>query len=121
MSVKQTGRMGEALAAEALEKSGYRIVKRNVYSRYGEVDLIAEGDGCICFVEVRARQKGSMVCPLESITPAKIRRIVATALTYLCDHPSGLQPRFDLFAITVERGKAVACEHIKGVFDADGY
>ena len=121
MSVKQTGQMGEALAGEILEKSGYRIINRNVHSAYGEVDLIAEGDGCICFVEVRVRQKGSMVCPLESITPAKIKRIVTTAITYLRDHPSDLQPRFDLFAITIDGGEAVSYEHIKGAFDADGY
>ena len=121
MSVKQTGRMGEILAGEILEKSGYRLIKRNLHSAYGEVDLIAEGDGCVCFVEVRVRQKGSMVCPLESITRAKIKRIVVTALTYLQNHPSHLQPRFDLFAITTEGGKVISYEHIKGAFDADGY
>jgi len=113
--------MGEALATEMLEKSGYNIVTRNVHEIYGEVDIIAEGDGCICFVEVRVRKKGSMICPLESITPAKKKRIAMTALIYLNAYPSDLQPRFDLFSIVTEGGKVVSCEHIKGVFDADGY
>ena len=122
MGVNQTGQMGEALAAGILQKNGYKVLARNLHSTYGEIDLIAEGDGCICFVEVRVRQEGSMVDPLASITRAKVRRIIKTALVYLRDHPSDLQPRFDLFAITTTKeGKAASYEHIKGAFEADGY
>jgi len=118
---KEAGRIGEALAAQTLEKNGYTVLTRNVHSLYGEVDLIAEGEGCICFVEVRTRKKDGMVSPLESITSAKKRRIVMTSLIYLRSHPSDLQPRFDLFSILTEGSKVVSYEHIKGAFDADGY
>ena len=121
MSVRETGRLGEAMAAQLLEQSGYTITALNMHTRYGEVDIIAQGDGCICFVEVRTRQKDGMVSPLESITPAKRRKIVMSALTYLHDHPTQLQPRFDLFAILIQGDKVDSYEHIKGVFDADGY
>ena len=36
------GPWGEALAAKALRRGGYRIVERNYRSRFGEIDLIAE-------------------------------------------------------------------------------
>ena len=121
-AAKITGRMGEEIAARALEKSGYTLLSRNVHTRYGEVDLIAEGEGCICFVEVKTRRRGSAVSPLESITPAKRKRIITSALLYLRSHDTGdLQPRFDLFSILTDGGEVVSCEHIKGVFDADGY
>ena len=118
---KDTGRMGEALAAEMLEENGYTIVTRNVHSLYGEIDLIASGEGCICFIEVKVRRKGSMIDPLESITPTKRRRIIKTALVYLRSHETDLQPRFDVFSIVTQDKKVVSCEHIKGAFDADEY
>jgi len=118
---KEIGRLGEDLAAKVLEESGYTVIARNVHTLYGEVDIIAEGEGCICFVEVRARQKSGMVSPLESITPAKKRKIVMTALIYLRSHPTDLQPRFDLFCVTTQGGQVDSYEHLRGAFDADGY
>jgi len=113
--------MGEDLAARVLEESGYVIIARNVHTIHGEVDIIAQGEGYICFVEVRTRRKGSMVSPLQSITPAKQQKILKTALTYLRDHPTELQPRFDLFCVLTNGGVVDCYEHIKGGFDADGY
>lgn len=121
MSGKDTGRMGEALAAEILEKQGYDIISRNVHSMYGELDLIASNEDCLCFVEVKVRKKGAMVSPEESITPAKKRRIIMTALMYLQNHPTTLQPRFDLFSILTDGEKVISYEHMKGAFDADEY
>ena len=116
---RYTGRLGEEFAGRVLEESGYTIVARNKHTIHGEVDIIAQGEGCICFVEVRTRQKGSVVSPLESITRAKKRKIVLTAFTYLRDHPTELQPRFDLFCVLTKGGKVDSYEHIKGGFDAD--
>lgn len=113
----EMGRLGEELAAEILEKQRYNIIARNVHSLYGELDLIATGDGCICFVEVRARKRGSMVSAEESVTPEKKRRIVTTALLYLQNHPSDLQPRFDLFLVETDGERALSHQHIKGAFE----
>jgi putative endonuclease len=46
------GRHGEDLAAEHLRKAGYRILERNVRTRHGEIDIIAEDGECLVFVEV---------------------------------------------------------------------
>ena len=121
MGAKETGKLGEDLAAKVLQENGYNVIARNLHTLHGEVDIIAEGEGCICFVEVRTRRKDSMVSPLESVTPAKRQRIVTTALTWLRDHPAELQPRFDLFCVLTRGGKVDSYELIKGVFDADGY
>lgn len=43
MNTKAKGDIGEALAAEYLEKKGYKIVGRNVKLTSCEVDIIAEG------------------------------------------------------------------------------
>ena len=52
MSTKQDGDWGEALVAEYLEARGCRIVEKEWRCRLGEIDLIAEKDGMLLFVEV---------------------------------------------------------------------
>jgi putative endonuclease len=45
------GQRGEEIARKALEKGGYRILEKNFSCRHGEIDIIAEEKGVICFVE----------------------------------------------------------------------
>lgn len=120
MSGNGTGRMGEQLAAEVLEREGYNILARNVHSLYGELDLVAADHEYICFVEVKVRRQDAQVPPLEAVTPEKRRRIITTALLYLQNHPSILQPRFDIFAILTENKRVTGYEHLKGAFSTDG-
>ncbi len=56
MNRQQRGRWGEQRAAEALERAGFRIVARNWRCAEGEVDLVAEREGALYFVEVRTRR-----------------------------------------------------------------
>ncbi len=114
----ETGRLGEVLAAELLEKLGYNIVARNVHSLYGELDLVATGDGCICFIEVKTRKPGAASNGVWAVTPAKKRRIILTALFYLQNHPTELQPRFDVVIIETDGKRRLAHKHFKGAFEA---
>jgi putative endonuclease len=49
------GRRGEEVAAKYLRRQGLRILKRNVRSGRGEIDLIATEGSTLVFVEVKAR------------------------------------------------------------------
>ena len=80
------GRRGETLAAEALERDGYRIAERNWRCREGEVDLVARRDGAWTFFEVRTRRGHAYGAPEESLTPAKEQRMIDVALMYLAEH-----------------------------------
>lgn len=111
-----TGKAGEAHIAKLLKKNGYRILEKNYHSRFGEIDIIGENGQYIVFVEVKTRERGSMVSPLEAITPAKQRRLILTAETYLGLHPSGLQPRFDAAAVYTENGRIVGEEYLENAF-----
>ena len=51
----EDGARGEAIAAAMLERAGMRVVARNVRYRVGELDIIAEDEGTLVFVEVRSR------------------------------------------------------------------
>lgn len=79
----EKGRWGENKAADFLAEKGYIIIERNFRCRYGEVDIIAEYDGVIHFVEVKTRSSEMYGNPLEAITYDKINHIMRTAQYYI--------------------------------------
>src|SRR5262245_31114000 len=70
-------------AERALVAEHYRIVERNYRTRDGEIDLIAEDGGVLCFVEVKGRRSGAFGSPAEAVTLEKQRRIARAAEVYL--------------------------------------
>lgn len=83
MSTRDVGLQAETLAAEHLEGRGYRILSRNYSSKSGELDLVAEHLGVLCFVEVRSRAHSRHGTPEETINRDKRRRIARAAQHYL--------------------------------------
>jgi putative endonuclease len=63
-----------------LEQNKYKIVDRNFYSRFGEIDVIAIKNGVYHFVEVKS---GETFEPIYNITPAKFKKIIKTMNLYL--------------------------------------
>lgn len=118
----RSGKTGEDYIANLLQKHGFQIVSRNYHSRFGEIDIIAEDDSFLAFVEVKTRAENSLGHPLEFITPAKQRKILKTATVYLAQFPTQLQPRFDAAAVrTDRRGTVVSAEYLENAFSADGF
>ena len=96
MSTKQDGDWGEALVAEYLEARGCRIVEKEWRCRLGEIDLIAEKDGMILFVEVKLRTNLRYGMPCEYVTAKKQEKLRAAALLYLSMHGLDVPARFDV-------------------------
>ena len=91
---------GESEAARYLRRLGWEILETNWHCRYGEIDIVARQGEALVFVEVKARRSRSFGLPEEAITPAKQRRLLRSAWTYLEDR--GLQGspwRVDVIAI----------------------
>lgn len=105
MSKRDLGKLGEDTAKKYFENLGYKVITCNFYSSYGEIDIIAQEDKYIVFVEVRARKEDSIVTPAESVNKRKIDRILKTAYVYLKSNPTGLQPRFDIFEVFWDKAK----------------
>jgi putative endonuclease len=82
-SRRRLGGSGERLAASWLEARGYRILGCNWRCAYGELDVIAEDDGELVFVEVKTRRGEAMGLPEEAITPSKRQHLVAAAQSYV--------------------------------------
>ncbi len=72
---KILGRKGEDLTVKYLKRKGYKILKRNFRTQFGEADIVAlSPDGYTCFVEVKARESDAFGIPAEAVTREKQRR-----------------------------------------------
>lgn len=90
--------------AEWLQARGWRISARNFRCRMGEIDLIAENDRFLAFVEVKLRKDGSYGAACEAVTLSKQRKLRTAAEYYLISHPTALQPRFDVAEVYAPQG-----------------
>ena len=90
------GRWGESFAAEYLRKNHYTVVAANYRCRFGEIDLIAEKDGVLLFVEVKLRTNLQYGAPREYVTVKKQEKLRAAALLYLSERELDVPARFDV-------------------------
>jgi putative endonuclease len=113
---------GEALAGKLLKKRGYKILKRNYVSKYGEIDIVAYDKGTISFVEVKTRQSENYGPPELAVTKEKRKRIIRTALNYLVkNHIEDIDYRFDVVSILFkENDNKPDIELFESAFTADG-
>lgn len=108
MNRKQTGNLGEDLAAWFLISKGYDIIGGNYHSRYGEIDLIAEKDQKIVFVEVKTRKNLSFGVPEESFTSKKVQSLVKCAEQYAEENGLVLDDwQIDLVAIELNKNNSL--------------
>ena len=112
------GRWGEALAAEFLRRKGYRIIASGWRCRFGELDLVAEGGEFLCFIEVKLRGSECFGTGAEQVDRRKQERLRTTAELYLQQHPSPLQPRFDVVEILAPQGMATKRPGIRQIENA---
>lgn len=98
----KVGKAGEDFVAQYLKSQGYIIIKRNWRdSRYGELDIVAENRECIVFVEVKTRQKSSLVSGVEAVDFAKQQRTKNAAQTFMRRLRTNLPPRIDVAEVII--------------------
>jgi len=113
------GRKGEKAAEAYLRKRGYRILQKNFRTNIGEIDLIAEHNNALVFIEVKTRSDLQFGHPSSAVTPAKQIKIAQTAQTFLVKHPvEGKDIRFDVVSVTpcVEDPRQMQVELIQDAF-----
>ncbi len=114
------GREAEALAEAHLRGLGYTVLARNHATRRGEVDLVCQEGEVTCFVEVRSRAGDAQGSPLETVSPAKARRVVAAATDWAWRNGRlDAALRFDVVAVVLGPD-GPAFELVRGAFDAHG-
>lgn len=93
------GHEAETLAAEFMLRNGYVIRERNWRMGSLEIDIIAEKDNTIIFVEVKARMPGGQD-PISAVDRRKRQRIIRAADSYLRAMTRRYEYRFDIIAFT---------------------
>ncbi len=97
------GAIGEEMVADYYRDNGYYIVKQNYHSRRGEIDIIAENETTVAFIEVKLRHYNDETRPLNAVDYSKVAKVRYTARSYMYkSHSVGkMQPRFDIAEVTV--------------------
>jgi len=110
------GRAGEQLAAEYLERSGFRILDRNYRCAEGEIDIVAADGRVLVACEVKTRSGLGYGSPAEAVTGRKLRRLRRLAVRWVV--ANGVifdELRVDVIGIIGSPAGAYDIEHLRGV------
>ena len=114
----KSGKKGEDEAVSCLRRHGYKIIERNYRTKLGEIDIIADHEGCVCFVEVRAKNNTAFGFPEETILKKKQLAVSKAALTYIKKFKlENKSCRFDVVAISNINSARPDIKLIKNAFD----
>lgn len=108
-SRRQQGQVAENIAATYLKKQGYTILHQNIYTPFGEIDILAKKKNQYYCIEVRSRGKHSQFDPLLSLTWQKYSNLVRSLLSLPFLHNKPAQ--IDL--VTVEEG--LVTHHLQAI------
>ncbi len=115
------GGAAETEAEQYLRRKGYRILARNLRSSAGELDLVAESEGVLVFIEVKGRRTSAYGGPAYAVSERKQTRLVRLAAQYLARHR--VQGRLCRFDVVLCHGGAESpgrIEHLENAFEVDG-
>lgn len=110
---KRLGRAGENKACAYLKRNGYKILKRNYKNPFGEVDIIAEKEGAVAFIEVKTRLSDSFGQPSEAVNATRKTRYINAANYFFMGRDIDYTVRFDI--IEIYKGEI---NHIENAFHA---
>ena len=122
---RETGRLGERIAARYLADCGWRVLERNWRpgaGLRGELDLVAldpttgaPGPALVC-VEVKTRASRPAAPPAAAVTAAKLARLRALAAAWAAAHEvphAGL--RLDVVSILLREAQPALLRHHRAV------
>lgn len=115
------GKEGERLAEKYLIKSGYKIIKKNFNTKFGEIDIIAKDSDTICFIEVKFRNNSSIEnSGIYSVNDSKVKKMIKTAKYYIKVNRIIDPCRFDLVLVK-KNEKKIQIELINNIIYTDNY
>ena len=115
---RKIGDIGENIACEFLVKRGFRVIDRNYLKKWGEIDVIAEKQGILHFVEVKsvACATSDTYRPEENMHPGKLKRLSRVIQTYLMSKRVDKDWQLDLVTVKIDMDKRIGhCEIIENV------
>ena len=116
---KSLGTYGEKLARKFLKSRNYQILHTNFITPFGEIDIIAQEETIIVFVEVKSRQSKYFGSPLEAITSQKCKHIINNCNYYLLKNSlTNSTVRIDGIGIKLtQNGDFEFLKHVKNIIE----
>lgn len=114
-STKSKGNEGEDIACSSLVNKAYIIKERNWHFGKYEVDIIAEKDTILVFVEVKYRTGRYFGEPEIFVSQKQKSNLIRVANFYLDRNNLDLEVRFDIIAI-VKSNENYTINHIEDAF-----
>lgn len=112
----ELGFWGEQMAAEYLERKGYRILRRNWRCGRRDIDIVATDLTTLVFVEVKTRRGNSLTEPETAVDRQKIRSLAIAANTFLKEQDTDMPVRFDIIAVAGTPSTGCRIDHIEDAF-----
>ena len=122
----QTGSVGEDIAAIFVQRKGFSIIEKNYRKPWGEIDIVAERDGTVHFIEVKAVSRsivddGSREMdyrPEEMVTISKLRKVARTAALYMESKKDTREYQIDVVGVLLDTEKKKAkCRFFEQVLE----
>ena len=106
----QIGAIGEEIACVFLQRKGFKIIETNYRKPLGEIDIIAEKNGEVRFIEVKAvsaelnqfSRESNSYRPEEQIHPAKLKKIARTAQLYMANREDDREYQIDAVGVILD-------------------
>ena len=110
------GELGERIAERWLRRSGWRIIQRRFRTGHRDIDLVAERDGTVAFVEVKARKGSRFGQPVEAVNWRKQKELTRSARVWIDRHGRPFEAyRFDVIGVLVA-DERVRVRHVENAF-----
>jgi putative endonuclease len=115
---QKIGQIGEDFACEYLQKQGFKIIDRNYLKKWGEIDIIAQKNNKIHFVEVKTVSRNERTVIYETsdsyraednMHPWKLQRLARAVQSYLLDKNvrEDMEWQFDLATVHINANKGL--------------
>ena len=116
------GDRGEMIAWDYLIRRGYRILEKNYRCKIGEIDVVAEKNKRLVFVEIKTRRHAGFGRPEEAVDAAKQRKLTRLAQWYLKEKKKKeVSVFFDVLAITWNSLQEPQMRLIENAFSVDAF
>ena len=121
----EIGKIGEKIVKDFLFRHGYIVICANFWTKFGEIDLIAEKDKHLHFIEVKSVKVKSFdhvtslhVKPEDNLTEKKWGKLVTSINIYLKNHYVSPETKWqiDLACVYIQterrQGKVVLMDNV---------
>jgi putative endonuclease len=119
----EIGKIGEKITETFLMKHRFFVLQKNFRTRFGEIDIIAEKDNIIHFIEVKSKEVASFglieklaIKPEDNFTKEKFRKVTTSAEIYLQGKGGAGEWQIDLACVYVNRntreGRVVLLQNV---------